>query len=85
MQITNFKYNTLQPGHGSLLQYGNLFRFTPYKGFYGNDSFSYTITDINGNLASGVVHLFVLCKPPQFVSIPSNLQATEDTINPTFG
>ncbi|KAK6161087.1 hypothetical protein DH2020_004468 [Rehmannia glutinosa] len=74
-----------KPGHGSILQYGNLFRYTPYKGLYGNDSFSYTISDINGNLASGAVNLLILCRPPQFVSIPSNLQATEDVVSPTFG
>ncbi|KAL3812927.1 hypothetical protein ACJIZ3_014195 [Penstemon smallii] len=74
-----------KPNHGSLLQYGNLFRYTPYKGFYGNDSFSYTISDINGNFASGVVDLLTLCIPPQFVSIPSNLQAIEDVIYPMFG
>ncbi|KAK4477843.1 hypothetical protein RD792_017106 [Penstemon davidsonii] len=74
-----------KPNHGSLLQYGNFFRYTPYKGFYGDDSFSYTIADINGNFASGVVDLLILCIPPQFVSIPSNLQAMEDVISPTFG
>ncbi|KAG8369910.1 hypothetical protein BUALT_Bualt14G0062500 [Buddleja alternifolia] len=74
-----------KPGHGSLLQDGNLFRYTPYKGYYGNDSFSYTLTDINRNVASGIVDLLILCLPPQFVSIPSNLQATEDVVSPTFG
>ncbi|KAL2229739.1 UNVERIFIED_CONTAM: Protein GAMETE EXPRESSED 2 [Sesamum indicum] len=74
-----------KPGHGSLLQHGNLFRYTPYKGFYGNDSFLYTMADINENRASGSVHLLILCRPPQFVSLPSNLQATEDVVSPTFG
>ncbi|KAL0376426.1 UNVERIFIED_CONTAM: protein GAMETE EXPRESSED 2 [Sesamum calycinum] len=74
-----------KPGHGSLLQHGNLFRYTPYKGFYGNDSFLYTIADINENCASGSVDLLILCRPPQFVSLPSNLQATEDLVSPTFG
>ncbi|GFQ03406.1 protein gamete expressed 2 [Phtheirospermum japonicum] len=74
-----------KPGHGSILQYGNLFRYTPYRGLYGNDSFSYTISDINGNLAFADVDLLILCRPPQFVSIPSNLQATEDVVSPTFG
>ncbi|KAK4425879.1 protein GAMETE EXPRESSED 2 [Sesamum alatum] len=74
-----------KPGHGSLLQHGNVFRYTPYKGFYGNDSFLYTIADINENHASGSVDLLILCRPPQFVSLPSNLQATEDVVSPTFG
>ncbi|KVH88614.1 Filamin/ABP280 repeat-like protein [Cynara cardunculus var. scolymus] len=72
-------------GHGSVLQYGNLFRYTPYKGFYGNDSFLYTISDVNGNIASGFVNVYVLCIPPQFVSFPSELQANEDILGPKFG
>ncbi|XP_073308626.1 protein GAMETE EXPRESSED 2 [Primulina huaijiensis] len=78
-----FEYT--KPDHGSLLQYGHLFRYTPYKRFHGNDSFLYTIADVNGNLASGAVNLLVLCIPPQLVSIPMNLQATEDAVSPTFG
>ncbi|KAJ9536923.1 hypothetical protein OSB04_029656 [Centaurea solstitialis] len=80
-------YYTLcwQPGHGSLLQHGILFRYTPYKGFYGNDSFIYTISDVNGNIASGYVNIYVLCIPPQFVSFPSELQANEDILGPKFG
>lgn len=74
-----------QPDHGSLLQYGGLFRYTPYKGFFGNDSFNYTISDVNGNLATGAVHISVLSIPPQFVSFPSQLQAIEDMISPRFG
>ncbi|KAA8548952.1 hypothetical protein F0562_000636 [Nyssa sinensis] len=74
-----------KPDHGSLLQYGQLFRYTPYKGFVGNDSFSYTISDVNANLASGAVNISILGIPPQFVSFPSQLQATEDVISPKFG
>ncbi|VFQ64926.1 unnamed protein product [Cuscuta campestris] len=74
-----------KPGHGSLLHYGKLFRYTPYKGFTGNDSFAYTISDINGNLASGSVNISVLSIPPQFVSYPSQLLATEDVISPRYG
>ncbi|KZV31138.1 protein GAMETE EXPRESSED 2-like [Dorcoceras hygrometricum] len=78
-----FEYT--KPHHGSLMLYGYLFRYTPYKRFHGNDSFLYTIADVNGNLASGAVDIFVLCVPPQLVSIPMNLQATEDVVSPTFG
>ncbi|XP_059632750.1 protein GAMETE EXPRESSED 2 [Cornus florida] len=74
-----------KPDHGSVLQYGRLFRYTPYKGFIGNDSFTYTISDVNSNLASGAVNISVLSIPPQFVSFPSQLQATEDVISPKFG
>nr|XP_027120821.1 protein GAMETE EXPRESSED 2-like [Coffea arabica] len=74
-----------RPDHGSLLQYGGLFRYTPYKGFNGNDSFVYTICDVNGNVASGSVNIDILSIPPQFVSFPSQLHGTEDLISPRFG
>ncbi|XP_024922274.2 protein GAMETE EXPRESSED 2 isoform X2 [Ziziphus jujuba] len=77
--------NFSQPIHGSLLQYGRLFRYTPCKDYYGNDTFEYTISDINGNLATAAVSISVLTIPPQFVSFPSELQATEDMISPRFG
>ncbi|KAH9616328.1 hypothetical protein KSS87_021188 [Heliosperma pusillum] len=73
------------PLFGSLLQNNILFRYTPYKGFYGNDSFSYTICDINGNNATASVLISVLSIPPQFVSFPTNLKATEDVMTPKFG
>ncbi|KAG1364414.1 protein GAMETE EXPRESSED 2 [Cocos nucifera] len=73
------------PFHGSLLQYGQQFRYTPYRGFYGNDSFSYTISDINNNVATGTVFISVLCQPPQFVSVPVCLHVTEDVISSKFG
>ncbi|PNY15797.1 gamete protein, partial [Trifolium pratense] len=71
--------------HGSLIQNGRIFRYTPYKDYYGNDSFWYTISDINENLATASVYISVLNIPPQFASAPSQLQATEDLINPRFG
>ncbi|XP_062104334.1 protein GAMETE EXPRESSED 2 [Humulus lupulus] len=74
-----------EPSHGSLLQYGRLLRYTPQKDYYGNDSFVYTISDVNGNLATASVNISVLTIPPQFISFPSQLQATEDEINPKFG
>ncbi|URE40955.1 Filamin/ABP280 repeat [Musa troglodytarum] len=73
------------PLHGSLLQYGQLFRYTPYQGFFGKDSFSYTISDVNKNVATAVVLISVLCKPPQFVSLPVGLHVIEDIISPKFG
>ncbi|XP_043719038.1 protein GAMETE EXPRESSED 2 isoform X2 [Telopea speciosissima] len=73
------------PCHGSLLQYGQLFRYTPYKGYFGNDSFTYTISDINENMVSASVIISILSTPPQFVSLPVQLQATEDLISPRFG
>lgn len=40
---------------------------------------------MNGNTASGGVDISVLSIPPQFVSVPSQLLATEDVISPQFG
>ncbi|XP_004298140.1 PREDICTED: protein GAMETE EXPRESSED 2-like [Fragaria vesca subsp. vesca] len=74
-----------KPGHGSLIEYGKLLRYTPYKDYYGNDSFVYIMSDINGNLATAPVNIFILTIPPQVVSFPSELQATEDEVNPKFG
>ncbi|KAH8502369.1 hypothetical protein H0E87_013897 [Populus deltoides] len=74
-----------KPDRGSLLQNGNLFRYTPYKDYYGNDSFTYTLSDVNGNLASASVIISVLNIPPQFISFPIQLQATEDVIGPRYG
>ena len=74
-----------QPDHGSIIQNGRIFRYTPYREYYGNDSFWYTISDINGNLATAFVYMSVLIIPPQFVSIPSQLLSTEDLISPRFG
>ncbi|KAJ1407669.1 Immunoglobulin-like fold [Sesbania bispinosa] len=71
--------------HGSLIQNGRIFRYTPYEDYYGNDSFWYTISDINENLATASVYISVLNIPPQFASVPSQLQATEDFISPRFG
>ncbi|KAH7863730.1 hypothetical protein Vadar_021285 [Vaccinium darrowii] len=59
--------------------------YTPYKGFAGNDSFSYTISDVNSNVASGAVNISIISIPPQFVSIPNQLHAIEDLISPIFG
>lgn len=74
-----------QPGFGSLLQFGQIFRYTPYKDYIGNDSFSYTISDVNGNLATAAVNISVLSIPPQFVSFPTQLLATEDLMSPRIG
>ncbi|KAJ7955133.1 protein GAMETE EXPRESSED 2 [Quillaja saponaria] len=74
-----------KPDHGSLLLSETIFRYTPYRDYYGNDSFRYTISDVNGNLATASVYINVLSIPPQFVSFPSQLQATEDVLNPKFG
>nr|GFA70692.1 hypothetical protein [Tanacetum cinerariifolium] len=73
------------PSHGSVLQYENLLRYTPYKRYYGSDTFTYTFLDVHGIYVSASVNIDVLINPPQFVSIPRVLQATEDTPSPKFG
>lgn len=75
----------MKPLHGSVLQYNQGYRYTPFERFFGNDSFSYTVYDKHGNVASGTVFISVLCRPPQFISLPTQLHATEDIIGPKFG
>jgi hypothetical protein len=60
--------------------YRRIFRYTPYEDYYGKVSFWNTISDINGNLATASVYISVLNIPPQFASVPSQLQATEDLV-----
>ncbi|KAL4565768.1 hypothetical protein LXL04_029873 [Taraxacum kok-saghyz] len=75
-----------KPRHGSVVLYGDTFRYTPYKRYYGNDSFTYSMSDANGVIvASSKVHLFVHTVPPQFVSFPTELHADEDMLSPKFG
>ncbi|XP_071730857.1 protein GAMETE EXPRESSED 2 [Rutidosis leptorrhynchoides] len=74
-----------KPSHGSVLVYGHIFRYTPYKGYFGEDTFSYTITDGKGHNSSATVTVHVISIPPRFVSSPSQLLATEDMLSPKFG
>ncbi|KAF7837800.1 protein GAMETE EXPRESSED 2 [Senna tora] len=71
--------------HGSIIQKGRIFRYTPYEDYYGKDSFWYTISDVNGNLATASLYISILSVPLQFASVPTQLQATEDLISPRFG
>jgi large repetitive protein len=43
------------PGHGTAVVIGNQVRYTPANGFYGADTFSYTVRDTAGNLVTGQV------------------------------
>ncbi|KAI3756584.1 hypothetical protein L1987_56406 [Smallanthus sonchifolius] len=74
-----------RPSHGSLLKYGNIFRYTPYKGYYGYDKFIYTLLNAHGNTGTAPVNIYVRTIPAQFVSSPKMLQAVEDTLSPKFG
>ncbi|CAN6204506.1 unnamed protein product [Urochloa humidicola] len=77
--------NSSSPLHGSVLQFNHMYRYTPFERFFGNDSFSYTISDDHGNVVTATVFISVICRPPQFISLPQNLHVTEDTIGPQFG
>ncbi|WVZ65019.1 hypothetical protein U9M48_014452 [Paspalum notatum var. saurae] len=77
--------NSSSPLHGSVLQFNHIYRYTPFEGFFGNDSFSYTLTDAQNNVVTATVFIYVLCRPPQFISLPQKLHVTEDTIGPQFG
>ncbi|MCM2302624.1 MAG: Ig-like domain-containing protein, partial [Flavobacteriaceae bacterium] len=67
----------------SFADFGNLtvasngnFTYIPDIGFYGIDTFTYTITDSLGNVSTSTVTIFVL-KPPTAIADSFNL--TEDT------
>ncbi|XP_062193705.1 protein GAMETE EXPRESSED 2 isoform X2 [Phragmites australis] len=77
--------NSSSPLHGSVLQFNKKYRYTPFEGFFGNDSFSYTISDEHNNVVTATVFISVLCRPPQFISLPQQLHVTEDIISPKFG
>ncbi|RLN34564.1 hypothetical protein C2845_PM03G35060 [Panicum miliaceum] len=77
--------NSSSPLHGSVLQFNHMYRYTPFDGFFGNDSFKYTISDENNNVVTAIVFISVICRPPQFISLPQKLHVTEDTIGPQFG
>ncbi|PAN12526.1 hypothetical protein PAHAL_2G270300 [Panicum hallii] len=77
--------NSSSPFHGSVLQFNHMYRYTPFDGFFGNDSFAYTISDDNNNVVTATVFISVICRPPQFISLPQKLHVTEDTIGPQFG
>ncbi|KAG2643553.1 hypothetical protein PVAP13_2KG342700 [Panicum virgatum] len=62
-----------------------MYRYTPFDVFFGSDSFSYTISDDNNNVVTATVFISVICRPPQFISLPQKLHATEDTVSPQFG
>jgi len=50
------------PAYGNVsVDSDNSVIFTPHPTYAGNDSFTYTITDINGDTSSAVVHLGIRC------------------------
>jgi VCBS repeat-containing protein len=53
-----------KPGHGAAVVAGNRIRYTPASGFFGADTFSYTIRDAAGNSASATVTVHVANAAP---------------------
>ncbi len=55
--------------HGSVrLNEDYTITYTPYEGFYGNDSLSYSVTDASGNLINGIVAIAIKQSPiPQII------------------
>ncbi len=56
-----------QPGHGVITQTpsnGPILVYTPASGFYGTDSFTYTISDGHGGTAKATVTISVVNNPP---------------------
>ncbi|WP_321423648.1 Ig-like domain-containing protein [uncultured Methanobacterium sp.] len=46
-------------GHGTIINNGNSVTYMPDAGFYGSDSFSYTVSDGHGGSVTGVVYVAV--------------------------
>ncbi|MDF7802101.1 sialate O-acetylesterase, partial [Pontiellaceae bacterium B1224] len=65
------------PQKGSVTQDGNFLTYTPPVGFYGEESFSYTITD-GENLVESTITVFILAQPQVILST----DFTGSTANP---
>jgi outer membrane protein OmpA-like peptidoglycan-associated protein len=52
--------NFSSPSNGSIAINGSIVRYTPNVAFFGNDSFSYQITDNSGDTDTAVVYIAVL-------------------------
>jgi hypothetical protein len=69
-----------QPAHGTLVQVGTTVTYTPDAGFVGQDSFTYTVFDVNGGAASATATITVQApgnNPP--VALGEAFLGTEDT------
>ncbi|NOU62088.1 Ig-like domain-containing protein, partial [Marinifilum caeruleilacunae] len=48
------------PTHGSLVIHSDgAFTYTPNKGYFGNDSFEYTLMDVDGDVSTATVYIIV--------------------------
>ena len=66
---------TSAPANGSVsLNTSNIATYTPISGFFGTNTFTYQITDLDGETATGTVTINVISIPPQITS-PLNVLA----------
>jgi len=56
------------PSHGVLSRLGGTFTYTPNAGYFGPDSFTYTIADGHGGTATAAVSITVVNQPPDAVN-----------------
>ncbi|MDX6275104.1 MAG: large repetitive protein, partial [Frankiales bacterium] len=68
--------------HGTTSCSGSVCDYTPAVGFYGDDSFSYTVADGNGGEATATVTVTVTNQPPVFSSPARGSIAPGVTPNP---
>ncbi len=67
------------PAHGTVVFAGSVATYTPAANFNGADSFSYSISDGNGGIASATVAVTVAAVNDAPVANPDTLVTTEDT------
>ena len=67
------------PAHGAVVFAGSVATYTPAANFNGADSFSYSISDGNGGIASATVAVTVAAVNDAPVANPDTLVTTEDT------
>jgi hypothetical protein len=72
---------TTQPSHGGVSIAGNLATYTPAAGYIGTDSFSFSLTNSNGSVASATFTVTVLppsppTTQPQTISTPYQTSAS---------
>jgi len=70
--------NTLPVNGSVIVNSDGSFTYTPSPGYNGNDSFTYTITDINGNISTATVFITIdpINDPPvtfnEYLTVPFN-------------
>ncbi|GAA4324621.1 hypothetical protein GCM10023164_25780 [Christiangramia aestuarii] len=75
----NFSIKT-QPEHGTLTEISDgIFEYIPDPDYFGDDSFTYTITDIDGDTDSATVSITVTSVNDVPVAMDDNLSVEEDS------